>query len=582
MTSSSSRYCIIIPNYNHWRSFEFFIDRLLPYQLNIIIVNDGSEAPTSELLARMETIHEQISVINLPYNQGKGGAVLTGLETAGRRGYSHALQIDADGQHNPEDIGLFLELSREYPKSIVNGCPVYDQSVPKARKYGRYVNDFWVYVDTLSFTIKDSMCGLRVYPLQQIGPVISLENLGKRMEFDIEILVRAYWKGIDIRNLSTRVIYPEDGSSHFRYWRDNLLIIKMHIKLFLGMLIRMPILISRKLFPKLKIRHWSSIQERGSLTGMQILIWIYNHLGRIPFLIILHPVLLYFVFTAREASLASRQFLAQVSNYKHTTEQSRPVSVFCVYRHFYHFAISALDKIACWADKIRRSDVIVHHEDAFQEILESGKGAVFIGSHLGNLEVCRALGVKGGRFRINALVFNKHAAKFQELLSRNNPEVNLNLIPVENISADTAIRLKQKVDEGEIVIIVGDRTPVSSTGRVQKATFLGKPAPFSEGPFILASVLGCPVYLLFCIKQEGVYNIYLEHFAESLKYPREVRKKHLMSRIQEYADRLSYYSCKAPYEWFNFFDFWAEAEPDSARDMPGSGDKVDPLSGETQ
>lgn len=130
---------------------------------------------------------------------------------------------------------------------MICGYPVYDDSVPRARLYGRYATHIWVWINTLSFAIKDSMCGLRIYPLAATLRVVERQRIGRRMDFDTEIAVRLYWSGMGVVNLPTRVRYPEDGVSHFRVWRDNLLISAMHTRLFFGMLWRSPKLLWRKL-----------------------------------------------------------------------------------------------------------------------------------------------------------------------------------------------------------------------------------------------------------------------------------------------------------------------------------------------
>ena len=168
------------------------------------------------------------------------------LREAGRRGYSHALQIDADGQHDPADVPRFLAMARETPGAVINGRPVYDASVPRGRLYGRYATHIWVWINTLSFEIRDSMCGFRVYPLAPTLALLQRERIGQRMDFDTEILVRLHWRGVRVRNLETRVTYPSDGVSHFDIWRDNVRISRMHARLFFGMLTRLPRLLARK------------------------------------------------------------------------------------------------------------------------------------------------------------------------------------------------------------------------------------------------------------------------------------------------------------------------------------------------
>lgn len=327
--------------------------------------------------------------------------------------------------------------------------------------------------------------------------------------------------------------------------------------------------------------HWGSISEKGSYLGLSFLLKIYQLLGRRFFLLVLHPVVLYYTLVSSGARAASKQYLQHIVEERRRLAERgeggdqltdahpiKNVSWRLFYSHIYSFGESAIDKIAAWSGDIRREDVNIRDEDTFTRYMDSGKGAVFIGSHLGNVELCRALGEREGRFKVNAIVFHKNALKFQKLLKENDTRVDLNLIHVEEISIDTAIQLRQKTDAGEVVVIVGDRTSATSIGRVNYASFLGEEAPFAEGPFILAGLLECPVYLIFCIKLDGRYNVYLEHFADSLKFPRKRRNDMLAVTIQRYADRLAYYCLKAPLQWFNFYDFWKRESADTVK--PGS------------
>ncbi|OSM49757.1 acyltransferase, partial [Aeromonas salmonicida subsp. salmonicida] len=146
-------------------------------------------------------------------------------------GFSHALQVDADGQHDLADIPALLAEAHRDPEALISGRPVYDDSVPKGRLYGRYITHVWVWIETLSFTIKDSMCGFRVYPLAASCALLEQVALGRRMDFDTEVMVRLHWAGVAVRFVPTRVIYPADGSSHFQLWRDNRDISWMHTRL---------------------------------------------------------------------------------------------------------------------------------------------------------------------------------------------------------------------------------------------------------------------------------------------------------------------------------------------------------------
>lgn len=237
--------CAVIPVYNHEQAVPAVVDDLLRAGLPCVLVDDASDAGCAQVLARLAE-QRDVFLVTLPVNQGKGGAVMAGLREAARLGFSHALQVDADGQHDLGDVQTFLEHSRHAPQALVCGYPQYDASVPKGRLYARYLTHVWVWINSLSLQIPDSMCGFRVYPLPATLALIDNVRLGKRMDFDPEILVRLAWRNQPMRWLPTRVHYPQDGLSHFRLVHDNVLISKMHAKLFFGMLVRAPAILWRR------------------------------------------------------------------------------------------------------------------------------------------------------------------------------------------------------------------------------------------------------------------------------------------------------------------------------------------------
>jgi glycosyltransferase involved in cell wall biosynthesis len=246
-TATDFSVLVVVPVYNHGEAIGSMVEGIRRQGLPCLLVDDGSDPGCAAVLDELTLRHpDAVSLLRLPVNQGKGGAVVAGLREAARRGFSHALQIDADGQHDPTDIPGFVAEARQHPDEVITGCPIYDQSVPKGRLYGRYATHIWVWINTLSFDIRDSMCGFRVYPLATTIALIDSVELGRRMDFDCEILVRLYWRGVRIRNRDTRVKYPLDGVSHFDVWRDNVRISRMHASLFFGMLLRLPVLIGNK------------------------------------------------------------------------------------------------------------------------------------------------------------------------------------------------------------------------------------------------------------------------------------------------------------------------------------------------
>lgn len=298
---------------------------------------------------------------------------------------------------------------------------------------------------------------------------------------------------------------------------------------------------------------WAATAERGSLLGMKILLGFYRLLGARSVRLLLYPIVAYFFLTGRAARVASRDFLrrARAADGDPSSVRARDV-----YRHLYSFAEAAADKMAAWAGGLPPEAVAAPGSDDMRALLASGRGALLVGSHLGNLEMCRALGHAAGARRVNAVVYTRHAARFSRLLAAASGDYAVNLIQVQDMGVDTAILLKDKIDNGEWVVIVGDRTPASDNGRVQRAEFLGGSAAFAEGPWILASLLECPVYLLFCLKRQRRYHITLEPFEERLRLPRRERGEALRRTIQRYADRLAWHARRSPLQWFNFYDFW--------------------------
>lgn len=236
--------CIIIPIYNHGELLVKSIPEILAYDIPVIIIDDGSNKKTQDILVEISK-NQNVTIYHIKKNEGKGAALLFGFSETFKQKFSHALQIDADNQHCIKDIELFLQLSEKNPHALINSYPVYDKTVPKSRLYGRKLTNFWVMVETFSLKIKDSMCGFRVYPLKEVLSIIEATPIHKRMGFDIDIIVKLHWHNVDIINQKTQVIYPEDGVSHFRILKDNLEITSLHVKLFAGMLMRLPSLIKR-------------------------------------------------------------------------------------------------------------------------------------------------------------------------------------------------------------------------------------------------------------------------------------------------------------------------------------------------
>lgn len=246
--TSAFRPVAIIPVYDHDACLESIVRSLLALDLPVILVDDASHAHCAEVLDTLSTKYADCGVTLKRHavNGGKGAAVTTGLKEAHRLGFTHALQVDADGQHGLSAAVQFLKAAKEQPEALICGYPVYDETVPGARKSGREISNFWVRVNGLSKAVKDSLCGFRVYPIQAMMKIFSKYRLGMRMDFDCEVLVLLLWEDVPVVNRPVEVTYPQDGISHFRVLRDNIQISLMHTKLFFGMLLRLPKLLKRR------------------------------------------------------------------------------------------------------------------------------------------------------------------------------------------------------------------------------------------------------------------------------------------------------------------------------------------------
>lgn len=229
---SEQRLCAIIPTYDNPATLAGVVNAVRPYVDEVIVVDDGSGSAARSAAATLAAQGRAV-VHYRDQNGGKGAAVKDGLRIAGERGFTHALQIDADGQHSADDIPALVAASHSAPEALILGEPRFDESAPRSRLVGRKITTFWIGVECGRGVIGDGMCGFRIYP---VGEAIAAAARGDRMDFDPEIAVRMVWRGVPVVNVPTRVRYPEaeEGAvSHFHLFWDNVAISKMHSVLML-------------------------------------------------------------------------------------------------------------------------------------------------------------------------------------------------------------------------------------------------------------------------------------------------------------------------------------------------------------
>ena len=296
-------------------------------------------------------------------------------------------------------------------------------------------------------------------------------------------------------------------------------------------------------------RHWASINEISFVAGMRLLFWICRVFGRWPFRVVLYPVLGWYLLTKPLPRGASAEYLNRVRSYAGRGAGS-------VLTHFAAFAEGILDKMLLWGGLFNFDSVRLHGEQIIDDALAQGRGGLLICSHLGNLELCRVLSRQRHDIKLTVLVHTRHAQAFNQMLGRLNPDSQLNLLQVTEMSPATAMVLSDKVAQGEFVVIAGDRIPVAPNPRVAVADFMGAPAAFPVGPYVLASILQCPVYLLFSIRLGLGSEVHFEFFRDLVRIPRQGRDAALTALATDYARRLEHYCLRAPLQWFNFYDFW--------------------------
>ncbi|MDO5685879.1 MAG: glycosyltransferase family 2 protein [Neisseria sp.] len=243
MKHDTPRILAVIPHYNHETTLGSVVQAMRALDLDCLIVDDGSTAAARTVLHQLAADDLRTLLYLRDQNGGKGAAMKDGFRYAAAHGYSHVLQIDADAQHCFTDAQKMIQAACEQTNAMICGNPIYGADAPKSRLYGRKLTNFWIRINTGSRNIPDGMCGFRLYPLVATIPVLDEETIGERMDFDTEILVHLFWRKVPFIWIDTPVRYRQDGISHFRAFGDNVLISRMHARLFLQM-------VWRRLFPR--------------------------------------------------------------------------------------------------------------------------------------------------------------------------------------------------------------------------------------------------------------------------------------------------------------------------------------------
>jgi predicted LPLAT superfamily acyltransferase len=265
----------------------------------------------------------------------------------------------------------------------------------------------------------------------------------------------------------------------------------------------------------------------------------------------------YFFLRRTQARRASRDYLVRVRRLYPETLPTGPLWLVS-FRHFLEFGLSLIEKYLAWTEDCPMVSMVPPEEAHLLEVAKSGTGCLLIGSHFGNLEYSRGISRRHVALTINVLLHDRHAVKFATLMANAEPESRMNLIQVTEIDLALTLRLKEKVSQGEWVVIAGDRVPVTDNAHTADVGFMGDEASFPIGPYVLASVLQCPVFLLHCYRVDSLHHLGFERFSDRIELQREDRENQLRALAQQFATALEGQVVIAPLQWFNFYDFWGD------------------------
>lgn len=298
-------------------------------------------------------------------------------------------------------------------------------------------------------------------------------------------------------------------------------------------------------------RHWASIGERGTLTGMLLMVHL-RRLGEWPFRVVLGPVILWYYLSHGLARRASRDFLVRLDP---TLRQRPALWRLRSLQHFFSFGQALMDKVAAWNGKHRADTFHGTGIDNFGKVVASRRGGLILVSHHGNLEVVNALSGQHPELRLTVLMHTRNARKFNQLLERATGRRQPEIMDVSELTPASAQQLDQRIHNGGLVIIAADRLAPNER-RYRRLRFLGNQAAFPEGPFILATLLRCPIYSLSCVREQQGFTVSFDSFDDTTSLARAERRDWIASAMQRYADLLAEQVRRHPLQWFNFYPFW--------------------------
>ena len=298
--------------------------------------------------------------------------------------------------------------------------------------------------------------------------------------------------------------------------------------------------------------HWTDNKDFGWVRGIHFMLWLHRRFGIWPFRVVLFPVVLVSILLNPVARRGAVDYWRRIN-----PAISRWRLALGVFKQFWAFANSMLYRLLILSRQYDLSATDIHGRKEFRSVIDSGQGALLIGSHHGNVEACKAMAGKANR-KVCALVHTEHAETFNKAVSAYTKD-SIELIQVTSVGVETAFVLSEKIAQGYLVVITADRVPVNG-GRTISVPFLGEPAEFPQGPFMLAALLKCPVFFMFCYRQGDHFRINFEYAYSRLVLERGNREQGLLEACSQYSLSLEKHVRSAPEQWFNFYPFWGSSK----------------------
>ncbi len=303
---------------------------------------------------------------------------------------------------------------------------------------------------------------------------------------------------------------------------------------------------------------WSRMGERGSHWGLWLTVGCYRLFGRPLSLVLVHAIVLYYFLTIPVARAASRDYLRRIAAQPDGARAlGRPPDRLASFLHFRAFALSIFDRIVLWLGRDGSFDFEVEGTDAIHQGLRPDRGAIVLGCHLGSFDALRALAERDG-LTVNVLMFTRNAPRINAVFRQLSSRAKMRVIEAGPGTFGTVLRIRRCIERGEIVAMLGDRMEAGDVGRACRVPFLGAPVSFPEAPYLLAGLLRCPIFFMVALRiGPQHYRIRAELLSEETRLARDGRPDAVRELVAAYAARLEHHCLRAPYQWFNFYDFWA-------------------------